>query len=130
MLLVVAGSSIAGISGGILGAVFGPSLARRIYHNGKSADQVVRPATPSSAAKGWKSAGLAFEGQGMLIHGFNVWNYEWCKADQPSIELPHPSHPKQRYSFRIYSISVASQELHFAAAEVSAGTWAFYEPCE
>ena len=78
----------------------------------------------------WEAVGVVAEGQQISIAGLNPWSFHWIRSDEPPVELPHPQHRTQQHLMRVFAIEFGNGTHRFAAAEVSAGVWAFYQPGE
>jgi hypothetical protein len=76
----------------------------------------------------WDVVGIVAEGDPICVSGVDLWRLPWTRSAEPPVMLPHPQHPAQLHLMRIYQIESAFGPLRFAAAEVSAGAWAFYQP--
>jgi hypothetical protein len=74
-----------------------------------------------------EAVGVVAEGQQIDISGLNPWSYDWTRASAPPVELPHPHYQTQRHLMRVFEIASEVGTVRFAAAEVSAGVWAFYQ---
>jgi hypothetical protein len=81
----------------------------------------------SLAAGSWAVLGIVVEGESISIGDVNLWDHHWqpLKAD---VYLPHPAYPQQKHRLDIYRIESGGRTILFAAGEVSAGVWAFYQP--
>lgn len=55
-----------------------------------------------------------------------MWGTPWRRTLEPSVQLPHPSHPRELHTFRIYDIDGPNGLITFAAAELSMNVWGFY----
>lgn len=78
----------------------------------------------------WCAVGVVAEGQEVIISGVNPWSFTWKRSPEPPLELAHPLHQTQRHLMGVFEIQIGSGTLRFAAAEVSAGVWAFYQASE
>jgi hypothetical protein len=76
----------------------------------------------------WKAVGVVVEGDSIRIRDVNVWDYTWTRLNEPSLELPHPSYASQLHSMNVYEIKAGSEDIRFAAGELSANVWGFYVP--
>lgn len=76
----------------------------------------------------WDAVGIVAEGNEISIFGLNLWSLDWTRLPEAPVELPHPQHQTQRYLMRVFKIESGNVTIRFAAAEVSAGVWAFYQP--
>jgi hypothetical protein len=76
----------------------------------------------------WVAVGVVAEGEPISLSGLNPWGFAWKQSSEPPIELLHPQYHSQRHLMRIFEIESDSGIRRFAAAEVSSGAWAFYEP--
>lgn len=79
-------------------------------------------------AETWKALGVVAEGTPITLAGINLWSFRWTKLPRPAVDLPHPQYQAQRYMVHVFEIRTEDETLQFAAAEVSAGVWAFYRP--
>jgi uncharacterized protein (TIGR02996 family) len=84
----------------------------------------------SQLVNGWKSCGVAVEGEPIDVGGLNPWDHSWGLLDRLSVDLPHPTQPNQRHRMPIYEIEGEGKTVIFAAAELSGGVWGFYTPAE
>ncbi|MFM0478581.1 hypothetical protein [Paraburkholderia strydomiana] len=75
----------------------------------------------------WEAVGVVAEGQQISISGLNPWSFDWTRASVPPVELPHPQYQTQRHHMRVFEIASEVGTVRFAAVEVSAGVWAFYQ---
>ncbi|MBU7438834.1 hypothetical protein [Paraburkholderia fungorum] len=75
----------------------------------------------------WEAVGVVAEGQQISISGLNPWFFDWTRSSEPPVELPHPQYQTQRHLMRVFEIASEARTVRFAAAEVSAGVWAFYK---
>ena len=75
----------------------------------------------------WSAGKVASEGQHVIVGGINPWNHDWIRLDEPPVELPHPAHARQQHRFWLYRIDADNREIVFAAGELSANVWGFYE---
>lgn len=76
----------------------------------------------------WEAIGVVAEGQRISISGLNPWSFDWKRSSEPPVELPHPQSQAQQYLMCVFKIESEAGTIRFAAAEVSAGVWAFYQP--
>jgi hypothetical protein len=76
----------------------------------------------------WRDVHVGFEGDGVKIHGLEVWRQEWRPTGEAAIQLPHPGYLNQRHRFDIYEIGPQDGPIRFAAGELSNGVWGFYIP--
>ncbi len=76
---------------------------------------------------GWKATAVVAEGQPVDLAGQNVWNSNWNRSGEPVV-VPHPGHLAQRHTAIQYVMSTPAGEVRFAACELSANCWGFYEP--
>jgi hypothetical protein len=74
--------------------------------------------------KRWKEAHIGVEGDGVVIHGVDIWKAEWQPTGE-DVDLAHPAYPKQTHRYAVY---VTDNDVKFAAGELSAGVWGFYVP--
>lgn len=77
---------------------------------------------------GWRDVHVGFEGDGVRINGLAIWQQEWRRIGEVSLELPHPSHQHQRHRFDVYEAGSINSPVRFAAGELSNGVWGFYVP--
>jgi hypothetical protein len=77
--------------------------------------------------KEWDAVGVVAEGEQITISGLNLWSFDWTRLPEAPVELPHPQHQTQRHLMRVFEIKSGNVTLRFAAGEVSAGVWAFYQ---
>lgn len=75
----------------------------------------------------WGNGKACVEGQPISLAGINPWDYEWTRCAVPPVTLPHPSYLHQMHSFEIYSVLIEDREVTFAATELSANVYGFYE---
>jgi hypothetical protein len=75
----------------------------------------------------WKALGVVAEGELITLSGYNLWAFEWVRSPEPAVKLPHPLYREQNHRFNIYEVSAGLEHHRFAAGEVSAGAWAFYQ---
>ncbi|WP_143136362.1 hypothetical protein [Burkholderia ubonensis] len=76
----------------------------------------------------WEAIGVVAEGQQISISGLNPWSFDWKRSSESPVELPHPQYQTQRHLMYVFKIESEAGTIRFAAAEVSAGVWAFYQP--
>ncbi len=76
----------------------------------------------------WTAAHVGIEGDGFQINSVAPWRHPWLQVPEDPIELPHPSHPSETHTFRIFEITAGVKTIRFAAAELSASVWGFYVP--
>ena len=77
---------------------------------------------------GWKPIGAVAEGRPIWISGVNIWEHVWNKTGDTSLRLPHPSYPSQLHAMSVYEVTTGERRVRFAAGELSANVWGFYEP--
>jgi hypothetical protein len=77
---------------------------------------------------GWRNFHIGSEGDGLTINGVAIWQQEWRRTGEGSLELPHPNHLHQRHRFNIYEVGRVDDPVRFAAGELSNGVWGFYVP--
>jgi hypothetical protein len=82
----------------------------------------------ASGTMDWRAVGVVIEGRPIRIRDVNVWDYNWTRLPQPSIELSHPSYPSQLHMMDVYEITANGEHVLFAAGELSANVWGFYVP--
>ncbi len=76
----------------------------------------------------WQAIHVGLEDDGFAIEQLEVWKHTWRRTSEPPLDLPHPSHPSQTHTYRIYEIGDPTHPVRFAAAELSNGVWGFYVP--
>jgi hypothetical protein len=76
----------------------------------------------------WVEVGVVIEGRPVSIGGINPWDFNWQNVEHEPVELPHPAHPSQLHRMWVYQIRSGDKALTFAAGELSANMWGFYEP--
>ena len=91
---------------------------------------VAKPVThplgaPPTETPGWRSIHIGLEQDGLTIGGLEVWKEQWRKAGEPSIQLPHPTYPKQIHKYEVFTIGDTAKPVQFAACELSNGVWGF-----
>ena len=66
-------------------------------------------------------------GEAIDVGGVNPWEHDWTKFAKAPVELPHPSYPRQLHRFWLYRVTVGQRSVTFAAGELSANVWGFYQ---
>lgn len=84
--------------------------------------------TPAQPDQRWHAVHVGVGNDGLEIGNLGVWVQTWRATTQAPVALPHPQRPTQLHLFDCYEISEERHVVHFAAAEVSNGVWAFYVP--
>jgi hypothetical protein len=75
----------------------------------------------------WAPGKVGHELDRIEVGGVNPWNHSWTRLDKPSIKLPHPAYPHQIHEYCIFRIEAEGRQIEFAAGELSANVWGFYE---
>lgn len=78
----------------------------------------------------WGTGKVCAEGDRINIGEVNPWGLEWIRCDVPAVYLPHPLYRYQKHRMHIYKVVSGDLEVIFAAGELSAGVWGFYEEVE
>ena len=82
----------------------------------------------TAVTPGWVFVAIVPDGGAIEIDGFNPWDYEWHRCDEPDITVVHPQYRSQRHSMAVYEIQSSERTQRFAAGEFSNGAWGFYVP--
>ena len=75
----------------------------------------------------WKPIGVSVNSRFFSINGINVWGSKWHRLGTELVDLPHPSYPNQMHWMHVYQIASGNNIITFAAGELSANVWGFYE---
>ena len=76
----------------------------------------------------WKLLKVVYENDYLIVSNVNVWTVEWHKLAFESLEIPHPSYPKQKHMLHPYYIETEAYCDLFMAGELSNNVWCFYVP--
>ncbi|MBR0653995.1 hypothetical protein [Plastoroseomonas arctica] len=88
----------------------------------------LRPADKTAPFNNWRPIHVGAENDALVIGGLPVWQAPWRPTGLAPVPLPHPAHPRQTHEFSVYEIGAGAVRTRFAAAELSAGVWGFYQP--
>ena len=78
--------------------------------------------------KNWQLLSTVVDGEILEIEGIDVWMEKWSQLDVGTLEVPHPSYPKQRHTLWVNYIESNGHSILFAAGELSNCVWCFYVP--
>lgn len=74
----------------------------------------------------WRSVHVGRRGDRLRIGGVDVWQEQWRWIERRTVQLPHPLHTTESYSFMVCEVGEARHPVRFAAGQVGGDLWAFY----
>ena len=79
-------------------------------------------------AKDWKFYSVVTGGEYLEIEGTDIWMCKWNQLNVGTLDVPHPSYPRQLHTLWINYVENSDRCILFGAGELSNDVWCFYLP--